>query len=244
MAIQLKNGEIFYAIPKTGSTHVELILHNLGLIHRKSNHKHASPSYLTLCEPTLNGKLTLELGNILRRTNPIGVCPNKAPSFMFVRDPFAWYESYFKHANEKSQRKWGNGKGIYGNNLKRYHWHPWKELGQCRVETFDLFINDIIEKCPGYLSRLYFSYIQDESTIVGRTETLEKDLSNILEKFGYSPGNLKGLLPKSNTTSNRELKWNMHLKEQIELLEAPILTYDWSLRSPLHKSSPTMETIK
>lgn len=228
MAIQLKNGEIFFAIPKTGSTHVEKILRHLDLIQRKSNHKHATPDYLTLHYPKINHQYTFVPRNILRKTNPFGIRPNNSPSFFFVRNPFSWYESYYRHFLEKSSRQWGNGEGLHGRHLKRYYWHPWKELGRCRTDSFDKFMEDVVYKCPGYLSRLYFSYLHGENTLVGRTESLETDLENILGHFGYSCGSLHGILPNSNATSKREMRWDEDIRRQIEILEAPVLNVNWS----------------
>ena len=152
------------------------------------------------------------------------------PNFLFVRDPLAWYESYYSYTKQRSPRVWGSGTGKFGAGLRRYYWHPWKELEDCNMDSFDNFISDVIDKCPGYVSRIYFSYVFDEHTIVGRQENLTADLVRILKLFGYDCDGLKtGNLGRSNE-SVKEAMWDSALRERILQLEAPFYAHDWESR--------------
>ena len=230
MAIQLKNGEVFFAVPKTGSTHVYRILNELGLIQKPSTHKHANFEYLLSYEPQFLYNRTFEPRNLKRGTSIFGISPKNVPSFMFVRDPLTWLESYYSYSKQRGLRKWGNGSGIQGQNLKRYYWHPWRELMQRPMESFDGFIEGVINHCPGYVSRMYFSYIMNEHTLIGRQEELNTDLTLILQHYDYQINNLDSLIPQKSNESKKNIVWNEELKSAIRTLESPYYSFDWNSR--------------
>ena len=132
--------------------------------------------------------------------------PNIHPikTFCFIRNPMSWYESWFQYATMKRWRDWG-----------RHKWHPCKKLNGLGDKAFNKFIENVIEKCPSYLSNLYELYIND-CDFVGKQENLEDDLKAILGK------DIK-LIDKVGVSPKLRIRWNKKKKDKIIKLEKDIL---------------------
>jgi hypothetical protein len=91
-------------------------------------------------------------------------------SFAFVRDPLHWWGSEWRFRRNHHYR-----------DLVNHPYDRWLELG------FDVFIEQVIEHCPGFLSRTYDRHIgtiEDSVDFVGRYEHLQDDLVKALRLAG------------------------------------------------------------
>lgn len=69
-------------------------------------------------------------------------------AFTMIRHPLSWYQSWYKFQVQHRWKKWEPG-----------NWHPQRELECCEADTFADFIGAVVCRVPGYLSRLYETYI-------------------------------------------------------------------------------------
>lgn len=159
MAIVLPKS-IFLHIPKTGGEWVRKVLWD--------NHLEAVP-----LDPGRQKHAPLqwfeERGNF-----------NRVCRFAFVRDPLAWYWSFFRYQTARDWRE-----------------IPEVALSDCRAPDFGRFLNNVFSRRkPNWLSRLYENYIGHPSwaiEFVGRTERLADHLGYILTRIGerYDPDTLR-----------------------------------------------------
>jgi len=193
VALLLKNGAVFVHIPKTGGTWVTSVLRDAGLAQCRIAHKHADLEHLRDSwkhYPTQLLKRTLWFGPGVQRRIRRGV------KFCFVRHPIRWYESYFRYMK-------GLGWPSFGG-LSTSRWHPNAELFDLSDETLEGFMRNVLDRCPGYLARMYEWFtgpvaassnaagpmiqpVDDHATActyIGRQERLVEDLVAILDELG------------------------------------------------------------
>jgi hypothetical protein len=108
-------------------------------------------------------------------------------AFGFVREPQHWWGSEWRFRRHQGYRD--------------YTHHPydrWLDLG------FDEFMEQVIEHCPGWLSRLYDEHlgtVEDSVDFVGRYEHLEDDLVKALRLAGeeFDESVVRGLRPTNES---------------------------------------------
>lgn len=85
-------------------------------------------------------------------------------SFCFVRHPLGWYQSFWAYRQMSG-------------------WDPNNSLDECRASTFSGFVENVLERHPGYLSgRL--RELTDSVTHIGRFEALRESLIRVLTLLG------------------------------------------------------------
>ncbi len=162
MALLIQNNLLFLHIPKTGGNWVTAVLRSMGLIKQRIGHKHA----------TFNQLPKSFVNTFLEKDN--------ARVFCFIRHPLSWYESWFKYMTQPSRnwRAWGSC----------HEWHPCRPLNGLGDADFNRFMHNVLRQEPGFVTRLYDSYIQRPSTrptlYVGKQENLRNDLIEIFETTG------------------------------------------------------------
>ena len=183
---------IFYHIPKTGGTWVKVALKEAGV--------------KTGAVRTTGGPHPFNL-------KWAHACPGTVPerskdgrfSFCFVRQPIAWYTSYWAFRSRKGARRDENfpADGLWS-------------------DDFDQFVNNLLDAYPGgFVTALYQYYTGarcDKVDFIGRQETLADDLVKALTLAGEtfdeaalratrqcnkSPGKLKKLCILSEATQAR-----------------------------------------
>ncbi len=91
-------------------------------------------------------------------------------TFAFVRNPLTWYQSYWKYK------------------FKTNHWNPYRTLdAQCQADTFHKFLDNVIEKCPGFYSDFLIQYVGKESDpidFIGKQENLVEDFLEAMSISG------------------------------------------------------------
>jgi sulfotransferase famil protein len=102
-------------------------------------------------------------------------------AFGFVREPQDWWGSEWRFRRHQGYRD--------------YTHHPYDRWLDLR---FDEFMEQVIEHCPGWLSRLYDKHlgaVEDSVDFVGRYEHLEDDLVRALRLAGeeFDEGVVRGL---------------------------------------------------
>lgn len=175
MPIVLKNGAVFLHVPKTGGNWTTCILENEGLIDFHFGHKHSDASHMLV--PPLRAVSIGKLATYRRAVRHFRRNPNAV--FLYtVRNPFGWYESWFKYQSG-SKRNWHQ----WGSPPDPIRWHVNSELNDCRAETFDEFVVNVCETVPGYVTRLFGRYRAVGKAIVLKNENLASDFCDALDQM-------------------------------------------------------------
>ena len=82
-------------------------------------------------------------------------------------------------------------------------------------------MENVLIKCPGYLSHLYSSYIDKGVDQVGRTEFLARDFRTILEHLGHKIHENKTTFgpPKNHSNKKLMVDWSDDLKLRVLQVE-------------------------
>jgi hypothetical protein len=138
-------------------------------------------------------------------------------AFTCVRNPFDWYKSFY--CFRKS-----NG---WGGNLAIGH--------ACKRRSFSEFVKAVAGDCPGFLTE-YFSRFTRGSQYVMRTETLGRDLTDVLSELRerFDVCRLRDTIPVNRSASLPEhghIRYDETTADLIAESEAQLLTtygYYWS----------------
>lgn len=186
MGAILKNGDIFLHIPKTGGNWI------FDLIEAKNNIKYVfkyKHSGLERVQLSLNEPF---------ETKPFVFC--------FVRNPFKWYESWFKYQNSRDWMEWGRG--------DRFH-HPCAIIDDCANSEFTKFMEKILRKVPGFLTGMYHRYTE-YADFIGKQETLAEDFLRLstLRKLNYTSKEIFNY-PRVNEGKKTRIKWETDIRKEL-----------------------------
>lgn len=114
------------------------------------------------------------------------IVDQEVPTFAFVRHPCTWVQSFWVF-QMKSGKRFMQDKG---------------QLTHIFSENFEEFIENLIEKKPGYISRMYKSFLCDGKrtvTHIGKKEHLVDDTVRILRSIGeqFDEDLLRSVPPKN-----------------------------------------------
>lgn len=218
MALVLKDGSVFLHIPKTGGNWVSKILRESHLVSSEMGQtKHSDQAHLTV-PLSRDGKRWLgpwQRHKIRRTLQP------RPFMFCFVRHPLSWYESWFSYMSQAS-RNWQN----FGNENDLFDWHPNSILNGCGSEDFNQFVENVITKCPGYVSQLYSRYTCPKIDFIGKQETLREDLITVLKSLGLTFDEMHIRNAQEHGVSEKPknpVSWNESLRKEVMALERPAL---------------------
>jgi len=163
-------------------------------------------------------KRSLQLGkNLDRHVKPLY-------KFCVVRNPFSWYESYWRFMQD---RNWSSllptqTRTRFG--FRYDQWHPFAPLELCADPDFNHFMEKVIEKQPGYLTRLFESYADPQHiSYVAKQETLEDDLRKIFDQLNVKYDNsVFASTEKVNASKTSKPTWDEGLRKSICSAEAGV----------------------
>ncbi|MCB9109935.1 MAG: sulfotransferase family 2 domain-containing protein [Anaerolineales bacterium] len=199
MAILLKCNSIFLHVPKTAGNWVADILEKNDLVFSHFGGKHSNMEQINTFEKWFN--------------LPEQYYRPKQPftKFCFVRNPFGWYESFFKMQRKLNWPKWGVDPAV---------WHPNAALDGLGSQDFNMFVSNVLKRCPGYVSNLYGWYLLPRIDFVGRQENLAEDMETILEGLGVSFD--RDVLWKTapvNKSDDADIHWEPDIREEVAYTE-------------------------
>lgn len=216
MTCLLNNGSVFFHIPKTGGTWVYNVLESLGLIKSRLGHVHADyfHAYWNQMLLTPNEIFLNKFKTLLGYRQNSAAMPTNTFSFCFVREPLAWYESYWKYMQSLGWPTWGEA----GDPRQ---WHPCCYLNGLGSDDFGIFTSRVLAKRPGFVSELYGWYTHPAISFIGKQEYLSKDLAEALRILNI-PNNDLNLRARENVSDSPEqsVSWDPRLAEDILHSEA------------------------
>lgn len=182
---------IFLHIPKTGGEWVREAIKAAGVPTRESNPgwDWARQKHSALAESSGREAISFAF-----KSKPATWWQGKGRfTFAFVRDPFAWYPSFWSYRME-------------------HGWDPNDRVdAECKAEEFEPFAWNVLKKFPGHVSDLYELYVgRADGTIdfVGRQESLAEDLVRALRAAGekFDEARLRATPPVNEGASLRKWK--------------------------------------
>lgn len=212
MALYLKNHTIFLHIPKTGGNWVTKILEEQNLVQGELGHKHSDASRLLV--PPLH---RTSLKHYMRYAK-IAHKMRKNPSpqmFCVVRDPFKWYESFYKYQVGK---KW-KAHGTHGNLID---WHVNSPFNLNTMfngrepSDFSDFMHKVSLEAPGYVSHLYDRFTNCGNVSVLHLENIRDELSNYLVNNGFAINQDEIVRSKDfGVSPSLSIEWDPKIKKKV-----------------------------
>ena len=120
------------------------------------------------------------------------------------------------------------GWNSWGCELGLGDWHPNSALNGLGSDDFNTFVANVIQKRPGYVSELMYSYAKSGITYVGKCENLSEDLYKIITALGHDLDKEKLFRRKHDNVSPEPkdpIRWDPALKKTLTRLELPSLLH-------------------
>jgi hypothetical protein len=137
--------------------------------------------------------------------------------FCFVREPLAWYESYWRFMESKD---W-NWK-TWGHERDHYQWHPCAMVNILGSHDFNEFVYKVNKKRPGFVTEMFGWYVRPGIGFVGRQEFLRQDLIKAFSLMGLEiDANEIQSRERSNETPSHipRAEWDPALRKKTLRLE-------------------------
>jgi hypothetical protein len=203
MALLLNCGAIFLHVPKTGGCFISDVLeaNNMAFGHIGEIHCHLGHAFAF--------EKWFRASHRYSRTN------NPLFKFCFVRHPLSWIESWYKDMCGRDWRNWGGDPYIY---------HPCSILDDCKAYDFNVFVENVLRKRPGFVSELYGLYANQGIHFIGRQEKLVEDLMRVLQLLDLKipEEHIRAFRPV-NVSRPTQIQWRPDLKEEMLRAEYPAL---------------------
>jgi len=220
MSYIINKTNIFLHIPKTGGSWVNFVIENSNLdIEKIGYNKHTTYDYIA---SKLNQ--SFDKSHIYRRMLP-RFSSRKYKYFAVIRNPLTWYESFYKHQKRNNFK-------IYGSLGNSYRWHVWSCFSKIRANDFNLFMDEILEKYPGYLTYLYNTYLLNSGAYYLKKESLRYDLYKLGKVLNINfDEELIFSSEKKNTSSDEKILWKKEIYDKVILYEYSIFKkYNYQTR--------------
>ena len=226
MALLLYDDAVFLHVPKTGGMWVSAVLRDLGAVRCRVASKHADMERLLNCARRNPGRY---LEAVVKAGPQWQSRARGAFKFCFVRHPLAWYESYWSFTRAHGWNAWGvNRRG-------RRRWHPNALLDGLGDDDFNRFVRNVLERRPGYVTKLYGWYATPEIDFVGKQESLADDLAVVLRLIGRQFDERKlRQQPRVNVSDRSQAPvWDPVLKDEVASAErAALERFGYSPEAP------------
>jgi hypothetical protein len=201
MAFLLKNGAVFFHIPKTGGTWVLRTLKELDLVQAPLGvaHSHFEGAFW---HDKLHRDLKVFRHIIHQAVRSPWAKARMKPDcfkFCFIREPLRWYESYwrFRQSQDWSWTNWSDEKDPY-------KWNPCALVNDLGSADFNTFMHRVNKTRPGFVTEMYGWYVRPGTSFVGKIETLRQDLIRAFSLMKLEVDTDKILsLPMQNETPSR-----------------------------------------
>ena len=129
-------------------------------------------------------------------------------TFAFVRHPLTWWQSFWAYRRATG---W----------IKR---HPFDSRVRSNGNDFSTFVDNVIARAPGYLSRTFENYVGPPSApidFIGRYENLTDDLVEALRLSGESfDENIVRARPPENASNYKAFPAKYSAKQAADLADA------------------------
>jgi hypothetical protein len=218
MATLLKCKAVFLHVPKTGGTFLRRLFIAMNLIQFDFSRDHADMERVIHASKHYPGNYLLR--SIQLRKN-LETHVKECYKFCLVRNPFDWYESYWRYMQDKQWQPYTHIPSRTRFGFRQDTWHPWQAIEPLKDPDFNKFIEKVIQQQPGYLSKLYNGYADPRYIdYVGKQETLAKDMQHIFEhlKVSFDPSLFKSVGTVNESKSSKPA-WDKDNRQMIYQLE-------------------------
>jgi len=218
MATLLKCNAIYLHIPKTGGTFLKNLFEKMNLVEFGFSRDHADMERVVNISNHYPGNYLLRSIQLKRN---LETHIQQCYKFTFVRNPFDWYESYWRFMEDLKWKPFTNIPARTRFGFPQDTWHPFKPIEKYGHSNFNIFIENIIKHEPGFLTNMYNGFTSPEHIdFVGKQENLMEDILTIFRqlKIPYDP-NLINLNYKINESKASRPSWDKDNKNLLFKLE-------------------------
>jgi hypothetical protein len=206
MSLIIEKEKIFFHIPKTGGNSFRsFIQSNSNLQLKEISHKHATPDFF-------EGSSKYHFRQKLFHING-----QNLQGIVFVRNPYTWYESWYKYQISRGVVKWGGSR-------TGSHWHPMSTLDYVDYSSFDSFIESTYERYPAFLTGLFSRYLAGFNSVINRMEDVVLNTEGELMKMGLDPSKFSDTtFPVVRPSPELNIVWRKSLKNKVRENESALL---------------------
>lgn len=226
MAILLKNGSLFFHVPKTGGTWVTEVLRKAGCVVGQLGFKHSFPAELgcsprALLHPSqLRDRYRLKYGV----NSPIS-------GFCFLRDPLTWYKSWYFYQVRRGWIRFGSSSWDDPHPLSCLN-----SVADYAPNSFEQFLDIVCEEKHQFLSLMYLKYLDrnyavalDYNNLVNETKALLVDVCELAEECAETLLDF----PRKNESNSESLILSTSQMEMIKRNESIYFNHSGLFRSGL-----------
>ena len=173
MAHLLEDDAIFVHVPKAAGSSLVQLFRDAGVYRRPINHEHAT------YHEAVSFMFLRRRGDLLRdaRNYLLHLRYARREHYVFgaARHPYTYYPSLYHYLVKRRADGVTDWSMIQG--IKR--WHPWTPFNDAPLDSFEGFLDFMVESFPSYMTGLYYQYLPPESTHAVRVEQLREDLAKV-----------------------------------------------------------------
>ena len=214
MSSLLKCNAVFLHVPKTGGTFLRFFFERERMKLINFGYEHAD------MERALHS-FKYYPANALKTSFLIGKnIDDKVKNsfkFCFVRNPYNWYESYWRFMMDYQWNDFATLRNKNKLGIKVDNWNPFSTLLPFANDDFNLFIKNVINNKPEFLTDLFNRYADPKHiNYVGRYENLMDDVENIFNTL-HVKFNKQHFAnqEKFNFSKTAKPVWNETIKTQL-----------------------------
>jgi hypothetical protein len=198
MALAIGKDSIFFHIPKTGGNSLRKYLEDFsGFDLKEVSHKHATPDYL-MGRQSIIGFLDFRRQATFNKRG-----------LVLVRNPYSWYESWYKYQISRGVVKWGESRFVR-------RWHPMSPLNYLPYGSFEDFVSAAVNLYPSFFTQIFHRYISLPGTSVIKMENLTSNPIDELVNAGLNSDLLRSnKFPKFRPSPHAEIPWSSSLRKKL-----------------------------
>ncbi len=221
MSALLYQNAIFLHIPKTGGSFVRQVLLATRSLRFDYSHEHADMERTINCRGHYPANF---LRSSWRLGKNIDTHARQCFKFCFVRNPFSWYESFWRFMEDHQWRKFSAHRKKNPLGIRVDPWSPFEILENLPHSNFNTFMEAVIHTHPGFLTRLFGSYTDPlHIDYVGRQECLADDLKCIFEILQIPlDSSLLTSIDRTNASRTPLPRWDKDIQDLLYQLEYAI----------------------
>lgn len=144
--------------------------------------------------------------------------------FCFVRNPYGWYESFWRFMQDYDWSDFSNYRTKNRLGIPVDRWNPVSRLMKLADNDFNEFMRKVLNEEPAFLTKMYARYAPDKQiNYIGKHETIIEDCLTVFQMLGYNVNlELFSHAGRVNESHSQRPIWKEKVKEMVYELEKSV----------------------